>query len=185
MVLLTSTIAQEVSQSSDPPNVTVVEKNWYKEVSSREERNSSPLLPNDDNQRQLRADKGAIKNRDESIVSQPTEQRTPPATKSQVTTYVYQLKLQNNGAKRISLVDWEYQFLDPKTGQLIGSRRMPSKVKIKPGESRVIQVKLFQQPTGIVNAEQLDKKYREQFTERVIIHRLEYSDGTTWERPLR
>lgn len=187
MLLLTSTIAQEVSQSLDPPNVTVVEKKWHKEVLSGEKRSSSPLTANDDYQRQARADK-AVKPRDEGFARLPAAERmptpTPPSAKtSTLTTYVYQIKVQNSGAKRITAVDWEYQFLDPNTGQSMGSRRIPTKVKIKPGEARVLQVKLLQQPTGVVNADQLDKKYREQFTERVIIHRLEYADGSIWERP--
>lgn len=191
MWLLTGAVAQETSQSLDPPNVKVVEKNWHKELPPGE-RDQNPFSPSEDYQRQLRAEKAVIKQRDESLPNQPTEARMPipqprpiPGRRSNLTTYAYQIKVHNNGAKRLKLVDWEYQFLDPNTGQLMGSRRIPSKVKIKPGETRVIQVKLFQQPTGIVNADQLDKKYRDQFTERVIIHRLEYSDGSTWERPSR
>lgn len=189
MLLLTGTVAQEAAQSSDPPNVTVVEKNWYKDLPPSEG-NQNPFAPSEDYQRQLRTEKAAIKHRDESLPNQPTEARMPiplprpiPARRSNVDTYAYQIKVQNNGAKRITLVDWEYQFLDPNTGQLMGSRRIPSKVKIKPGETQVVEVKLLQQPAAIVNADQLDKKYRDQFTERVIIHRIQYADGTSWQRP--
>ena len=191
MLLLTGTMAQEGSKSLDPPNVTVVEKKWSKGFLPGA-RDSNPLGPSDDYQRQLRAEKAYLERRHDRLPNQPTEEGIPipaprslPASSKSREIYAYQLKVQNNGAKRINLVDWEYQFLDPNTGQLMGSRRIPSKVKIKPGEAQVIEVKLFQQPTGIVNADQLDKKYRDQFTERVIIHRLQYSDGSTWERPSR
>lgn len=189
ILLLTGAVAQEASNSLDPPNVTVVEKNWYKGLPPSEG-NQNPFAPNENYQRQLRAEKAHIKQRDDSVPNQPTEARMPvplprpiPVRRSDVDTYAYQIKVQNNGSKRIKLVDWEYQFLDPKTGQLMGSRRIPSKIKIRPGETQTVEVKLLQQPTSIVNADQLDKKYRESFTERVIIHRLEYSDGSIWKRP--
>ena len=189
MLLLTGAVAQEASKSLDPPNVTVVEKNWYKGLPPSEG-NQNPFAPNENYQRQLRAEKAHIKQLDHVVPNQPTEARMPiplprpiPGRRSDVDTYVYQIKVQNNGAKRIKLVDWEYQFLNPKTGELMGSRRIPSKTKIKPGETQMLEVRLLQQPAAIVNVDQLEKKYRDQFTERVIIHRLEYSDGSTWERP--
>jgi hypothetical protein len=46
----------------------------------------------------------------------------------------------------------------------------------------VIKSETVQQPTSVVSADQLDKKYRNQFKEEVVIHRIVYSDGSTWSR---
>ena len=191
ILLFTCTMAQQVSTSLDPPGVTVVEKKWYRNLPPSG-RNTNPFTLHEDYERRVNAEKASI-NRNDLPPPGPTAQdKTPiPALKpkiigpSRYTNYVYQIKVQNNGAKRIKLVDWEYQFLDTKTGELMGSRRIPSKTRISPGQTQVLKVRQLQQPTAVVNADQLDKEYRDQFTERVIIHRIEYSDGTTWERPSR
>ena len=188
LLLTASSIAQENSASSGPPDIVVLEKSWSKK-SSASSHDSNPLGPNEALISQTHMERAAIRQRDDSLPNQPTEARMPiprprpiPPPVSAVTTYVYKMKVKNNGAKTIKSVDWEYQFLDPQTQEVMGYRRIKSEAKLGPGETRVLEKRFTRQPTILVNVNTLGKKYQDQFTERLIIHRIQYSDGSVWRK---
>lgn len=188
LLLATSVLAQEKTASVEPPDVIVLEKSWRKEV-LHPERDPNPLAPNETLTRQTRAEKAEIRNRENSL-PQPTEPRMPivsPRPLAQrmelLTTYVYRIKVQNNGSKTIKTLYWEYQFLDPATQNVMGYRQITSRVKLSPGKTEVLEQRSTRQPTVLVQADSLDKKYKDQFTERLIIHRIKYTDGSVWQHP--
>lgn len=179
--------AQVRVDKSAPRDLVVLEKSWHKEV-HHQDRDPNPLRPNEDLIRQTRAQKTFIRNRDYDLPS-PIEPRMPMVTPRPLIAgvrpfevYVYKFKVQNTGVKKIRSIEWEYQFLHPDTGEVMGSRRIVSKVKLSPGKTQVVQAKLLQKPTNIVSADQLDKKPRDQFEERLLIHRIDYADRTVWQR---
>ena len=183
----TAVIAQENPASLDPPDVILIEKSWHKEPLA-EGRNSNPLAPNEALISQTRAEKTEIRNRDYSLPNQTTEPRMPspgprPIPPSVTPSYVYKMKVKNNGLKTIKSVDWEYQFLDPNSHEVMGYRRMTSNTKLPPGETKVLKRRFTRQPTILVNVNSLDRNYKDQFTERLIIHRIQYTDGSAWQRP--
>jgi len=188
LLLATFVTAQESGDKSEPTDLTVLKHSWHKDfVGLRAD--SNPLQPNEDLIRQTRAEKQVIRDRDYRSPNQTTElpmpvpgpRPIPPASKGSV-VYVYKVTVKNNGAKRIKAVDWEFQFLHPETQEVLGSRRITSRVKLSPHKTEVLKAQLFQQPTHIVWADQLGKKYSDQFKEQVIIHRIDYADGSTWQR---
>jgi hypothetical protein len=185
----TSVFAQENTATVGPPDVIVLEKSWHKEPLV-EGRNSNPLAPNEALITQTRAEKTLIRNQDYSLPNQPTEPRIPtpgarpiPPPPSVTTTYVYKMKVKNNGLKTIKSVDWEYQFLDPNSLEVMGYRRITNNTKVPPGETKVLKRRFTRQPTILVNVNSLDRNYKDQFTERLIIHRIQYTDGSVWQRP--
>jgi hypothetical protein len=186
LVFTISIAGQETVNSSDPTDITVLEKSWYKNFISPGG-DPNPLRPNEELIRQTRAEKAEIRARDYRLPSTTEPQMPAPAPRPippgrPVDTYIYKIKVQNSGAKIIRSLDWEYQFLHPVTQEVMGTRRIVSKVKLAPGKTQVIEVRLLQQPAIVVSADQLDKKYRDQFEERVIIHRIVYSNGSVWQR---
>ncbi len=189
LLLTTSVIAQE--KTSDPPDVIVLEKSWHKEPLS-DVRNSNPLEPNEALIKQTLAEKALIREREDYKEQNQTTTRrmpTPPPRpiappSSVVTTYVYKIKVKNDGSKTVRTIDWEYQFLNPDTLEVMGYRRITSDTKLHPGKTKKLERRFTRQPTILVAADQLDKKYKDQFTERLIIHRIQYSDGSVWQRPL-
>ena len=189
LLLTTSVIAQETTL--DPPDVIVLEKSWHKEPQAGPASASNPLGPNEALIRQTQMEKAAIRQREDySLPNQTTEARMPvpqprpvaPA-RSLITTYVYKIKVQNNGSKTIKSLEWEYQFLNPQTLELMGYRRITSNTTLSPGKTKKLERRFTRQPTILVNANQLGKKYQDQVTERLIIHRIQYSDGSVWRRP--
>ena len=188
LLLATFVTAQESGDKSNPTDLTVLDHSWRKDfVGQRAD--SDPLKPNEDLMRQTRAEKQVISERDYRLPNQTTEipmpvpgpRPIPPDSKARE-VYIYQVTLKNNGAKRIKAVDWEFQFLHPETQEVLGSRRITSRVKLSPHKTEVLKAQLFQQPTHIVWADQLGKKYSDQFKEQVIIHRIYYADDSTWQR---
>jgi hypothetical protein len=188
LLLATFVTAQESTDKSAPTDLTVLKHSWHKEfVGLRAD--SNPLQPNEDLIRQTRAQKRVIRQRDDSLPNQTTEIPMPvpgprpiPSDPKGREVYIYKVTVQNNGAKRIKAVAWEFQFLHPETQEVLGSRRITSRVKLSPHKTEELKAQLFQQPTHIVWADQLGKKYSDQFKEQVIIHRIDYADGSTWQR---
>lgn len=188
LLLTTSVAAQQTPEISAPPSVTILEMRWY--VESPPLQDSDSIHPRYE-QRPTMSDREVIKRREQSLPNQPTEERMmPPIPRptrrvtSRDNVYVYSFNITNNTNKKIKRVYWEYQFLDPDTRQLMGTRRIYSDPNLAPGKTRVIRGRSRRQPTIIVSANTLDKKYRDQFTGRLIIHRIHYADGTAWQRPI-
>jgi hypothetical protein len=97
--------------------------------------------------------------------------------------FMYKLTLQNNGAKAVKEVDWDYVFTDAATGQELGRHQFASGEKIGPGKKREFSYFIPSPPTRTVSAHALDRKEREGLTEQVIVVRIVYDDGTVWQRP--
>jgi len=188
LLLTASVIAQEVADTSNPKDLLVVEKSWRKELLDPK-RNTNPLRPNEELMSTTRQQKEFLKNRDNALPNQPTEPRMPAPPIRSVTParemweyYVYEIKVQNVGEKTIKQIDWAYQFLDPDTQLVKEQRKIASRVKLAPGKTQVIEQRSTRKPTVVVNANQLGKKYRDQFTERAVITRIVYTDGSAWRR---
>jgi hypothetical protein len=111
------------------------------------------------------------------------------------------LELRNNGAKAIKAVDWDFAFPRYESGQLILRYDVSSKVEIKPGGKKKLKQPL---PPGAqrcqivtVSAEAERSEQEKKFEavcgqgfhdpsqlkqETVTIKRIEYADGSVWQR---
>ena len=97
--------------------------------------------------------------------------------------YRYKVQLTNAGAKTVKTVDWDYVFLDPGTGKEVARHQFTSDETIKPGKSKEVSVFYLTPPVMTISAEMLGNKNPLPFDERVVIVRLQYSDGSVWQRP--
>ena len=184
-----SAMAQETAKSSDPADVIVLEQSWRKEYRDTL-RDSNPLKPNEDLMGITRAQKAHIKAQDNAQPDQTTTPNMPAAGPKPVTpergmftSYVYKIKVKNSGEKMIKALDWEYQFLDPSTQEVVEQRKINSRLRLSPGKSQVLERRMTRKPTVVVSADQLARKNRDQFTERAVITRIVYADGSVWQRP--
>ena len=188
LLLAMPVAAQEVADPAAPSDVIILEKQWREELIDPN-RETNPLKPNEDLIKQTREQKAFIKARDNALPNQTTEPRMPASGSKPVTpgwqmlrTYTYKATVKNVGAKAIKLLDWEYQFLDPNTQEVREQRKITSRLNLYPGKTKVLTRRLTRKPTSVVDADQLDRKFRDQFTERVVITRIVYADGTVWQR---
>ena len=96
--------------------------------------------------------------------------------------FLYKASVRNTGSAAVRELDWDYVFTDAATGEELGRRQFTSVAKIAPGKSRELSFTVPTPPTQKISAQALDRKEREGLSERVVLVRVVYEDGTVWER---
>jgi hypothetical protein len=96
--------------------------------------------------------------------------------------YLYQVKIQNLTPKVIQNVFWEYRFIEVDNTTNVTQRRFMCGGEIKPERQKDLQIFSLVGPSEVVNVKNLAKGAGKGFRAAVIINRVEYSDGTFWER---
>jgi hypothetical protein len=180
LLLTTIVTAQDSGGKSDPIDLTVLEHSWRKESSSQQVSSNLRRPPNEDRIGPTSEERNILRQRDKDYpdlrVQTPVSSSRPPDV------YIYKITVKNNGAKLIKEIDWEFRCLHPDTQVELGNVRISSKVNLSPGKTKGIKKRTVQQPIGVLFADQLDQKYRDQVMEEVVIHRIVYSDGSAWQR---
>ena len=112
----------------------------------------------------------------EKIVQDSRTPRTKPTD-----GFAYLVKLQNAGSKVIEFVFWEYQFIDPSNLENVTRRQFLCAVKIKPAKEKELRAFGVSGP-GVVSVGSLANAPDKVFLEKVVINRVEYTDGSAWMR---
>ena len=113
---------------------------------------------------------------DAAIVANENQNSAPPRY-----YFMYRASMKNLSTKQIKEIDWDYIFLDAGTGEELGRRQFTSVQNIAPGKQKDLTFILPTPPTRRVSVYSLDKKERLGLTEKVIIVRVTYADGSVWE----
>ncbi len=100
----------------------------------------------------------------------------------EVEGYDYRVKVQNASPKGVDVIYWEYQFEETANPSNLTRRQFLCGVQLKGGKEKELQAFGGSGPAGSISAESLAKGAPNPFTERVRINRVEYSDGTIWQR---
>ncbi|HYE16552.1 MAG TPA: hypothetical protein VD968_19090 [Pyrinomonadaceae bacterium] len=95
--------------------------------------------------------------------------------------FTYKVTVQNNGARAVKAVDWDYVFTDAATGAELGRHQFTSEEKIGPGKKKEFSFFISSPPTQTVSAQSLNKKERDGLAEQVVVVRVLYDDGTAWQ----
>ena len=93
------------------------------------------------------------------------------------------MTLRNEGRKIVKSIDWDYLFIDPITEQVVARHQFTSDETIKPSKQKEISVLYLIPPVKTVDAAMLAKKEPMPFTEQVVLARIQYSDGSSWQHP--
>ena len=93
--------------------------------------------------------------------------------------YAYRIKVQNAHTQAVEVVFWEYQFRDPANPDLVARRQFLCGVNIPSGKGKDLEGFSLSGPSDVVDVKTLDSGG---FKENVVINRVEYSDGTIWQR---
>ena len=170
-----------------PPDLVVLQKKWQTHVRNPA-LDADPFDANEEFEDARQAQRvNDIRN---AIRARGNEAREPPPVRTtkigspdsrQIMTYVYRAKVKNTGAKTIRVIEWGYTFLDPDTHQEIGRHLYTAKVKLRPGKDNELIGRSAKPQTSTVNVKNAGKSLGEQ----VVIYRVEYEDGSTWQPPVQ
>lgn len=125
------------------------------------------------------------KNYGDLIRSQELRKVERAATRSlsnQGDVFTYKVKVQNTGIKTIKNLYWEYQIIEAANSENLSRRQFFCGASIKINDSRVLQAFSLAAPrTSVISAKTL-KTSKKRFEERAVINRIEYADGSFWQR---
>jgi hypothetical protein len=186
--LLTAIVpAQDSTNHSAAPGMEILNKSWRREVINTK-LNTDPFRINDQTREVLMSQKQPSdvnpKKPDAPRAVQPKKPSSKAPTSGsghRIEVYFYRAKVKNNSDKSIRTVAWEYVFINPDTKAEITRFQCSNKVKINPGKSSDLIMNASAPPSNLIDVTKINKG-QEQFIERIIISRIEYSDGSVWQR---
>jgi len=119
-----------------------------------------------------------VDGRAEAIERSVQESRAP---KSETRDgFAYRIKVKNSTTKVVEIVFWEYQFSEAQNPGILARRQFLCGVNIRPDKEKELQGFSLSGPSDVVSVDALADKSR--FQENVLINRIEYSDGSIWQR---
>jgi hypothetical protein len=100
----------------------------------------------------------------------------------EVEGFAYKVKVRNAGPKAVEVLFWEYQFEEAADPSNLSRRQFLCGVGIKGGKEKELLAWSASGPNGAISAASLAGKAESPYRERVLINRIEYADGTIWQR---
>ena len=186
--------AQEPSASENNPPLTILNARWSRDRQPAENAVSVSVPPvaavtaNDKAfARQRRANDPAgvrdpnadsIDTRSSELERIVQQSREPQPVEG----FAYQIRVQNGSERVTQTVFWEYQFAEIENPSHVTRRQFLCAIKMKPQQEKDLRVFGLRGPTDVVDVKSLGKSRQDQFKQTVLINRVEYSDGTFWQR---
>jgi hypothetical protein len=180
--------AAQTETKLSPPDVIVVKKQWYKEVNNPAFE-KSPFAGAEEMQR-LSRDRRAVRRENARRVQRglpalrtPTSaQQAEPENDRSPDIYTYKLRVTNSGGKQIKSLVWDYVFYAAGTENEVGRIQFEYDIKIDSGKTKDLSISTEIAPSKTIDVKATGKKLRDQYSERIIIQSIEYSDGSVWQR---
>jgi hypothetical protein len=107
------------------------------------------------------------------------EQKAAISTNKGSTLYVIRIQVKNTGPKPIKSFVWEY---NDSAGHDAGGRQFLCAVKTKPNETKTLEILSPVAPSPVVDASKAQNN-PEKNQLLPIINRIDYGDGSAWQRP--
>lgn len=177
--------ARSQDPADGPPDLQVGEFSsskfrTYEPITYRSNRNSNKA---DTRSRQLiyqeeLRNRNSIENRSRDMLELEQSVMREAANTRPVDMFRYRVSLKNTGVKVVKSVSWDYQASYTDDFADTSHRQFRCTAKIKPNQSERFEAYSIQPPIRVVSASS-DKT----FNQRVVINRIEYVDGTYWQRP--
>lgn len=195
LIFVSSAQSQTIVVSAEGPSVVVLGFKWSKSRQAPEKLEpvstgpAPAMIASDTNfERNVRGNDRAARDpnldtpdgRRAAMEKSVQEARTtkPKA----VDGFAYRVKLQNASTKVIEVLFWEYQFIDPSNPNTISRRQFLCGVNIKPDKEKELQAFSLSGPSDVISVGSLANKSGNLFQEKIVINRVEYADGTIWQR---
>lgn len=194
LVVLTVVAGQKSDPAADSP-VAVLGQKWGRERLSVEQAESvvvppaAAMIPANKIRERTRRANAAMGERDpnEDTVDGRSAalERSVEAARAPkpVEGYAYRAKFKNSSSKVIEALFWEYQFREASDSAYLSRRQFLCVSSVKPDKEKELKGFSLSGPSDVVSVGTLTKKDPEKaFNETVVINRIEFTDGTTWQR---
>lgn len=158
----------DTSATAPAPAMTAANRNF-----ERNRRSNDPAGVRDPN-----AD--TLDGRSAAMEKNVQEARAPK--RKEVDGYEYRVKFRNGGAAAVEVLFWEYQFTDNSNASNVARRQFLCGVDIKPGKEKEVVSFSVSGPSNVVSAGSLANESGPAYAEKVVVNRVEYADGTIWQR---
>lgn len=189
--LATTAMAQASVATLNPPDIEVLKLSWsrfqYREGSD------NVAFPMDSRKQviQDRVTRPPEARRPQSSGAGPPDQTprkivTAPVFNPEgalVKGFFYNATIKNSGTKTIKALDWDYVFFEPGTEVVLSRTSFTYVGKINPGKEKKLSQFTTSPPAQVVTVKGIENNPNKPFTERVVIIRIEYTDGSLWVRP--
>ena len=192
LFLSSAVSAQAPAIQTDAPELTILKHGWTKEridwegnpfggtVESFEDFRRRTI-----DERRLARAKGSgntgetTKLERENRVEQVIKSRPPAPPRY---AFLYKVVIQNTSNKTIKSIDWDYVVSNSKT-QETERLEFAHDTKIAPGKTKELNVTARKPPARTVSVYALDKNERQGLDGQVVVVRIQYTDGSVWQRP--
>ena len=171
--------SQQPAETQNPPGVEVVKFSWTKErIGWERDPFSGPIESFDEMRVRARNEKRimdakrggsqveANKAERDALTDQALTKALHDAPRARY-GFVYKTVVQNNHAKAIASIDWDYVFFDLETGAELSRREFGSAEKIAPGKEKELKFFIPNPPTKTISVQALNKHERTGLGERV------------------
>lgn len=177
VVVFKWTRSRQEPRTPDPsatgPATPVAEVQALNKPSAKRNRANDPAGARDPNQ-------DSIDTRSSEMEKAVQESRAPKP--KVVDGFAYQVKVHNPTTKVIEVVFWEYQFFDTSTPANLTRRQFVCDVNVKPDKDKELLAFGLLGPSDVVNVKSLANSPGSAGRENVVINRIEYKDGSYWQR---
>lgn len=95
--------------------------------------------------------------------------------------FIYKTKIKNNHTSTITQIDWDYVFYERGTENEVGRQEFTSDEQIGPGKTKELTVTITSPPARTISVTSLNLEERERLSEKIILVRVKYADGRTWQ----
>lgn len=185
--------AQTPITSTDEAPVKVVSIKWSKDrqVPAEDNGGSAPqaaMIPQNKNfERNRRANVppgerdpnlDTIDGRSAALDKAVRDSRAPKP----VYGFTYRAIIHNGSLRPIEIVFWEYQFRAAPDDAPLLRRQFLCAVAVKPEKNQELLAFSLSGPHDVVSVDMLSKKAANPGTEKVVINRIEFADGSIWQR---
>lgn len=96
--------------------------------------------------------------------------------------FEHRIKVKNAGTKVVEVLFWEYQLIESLNQENVTRRQFICGVQMKPKKETEILAFSMSNPGAVISVDTLAKNPDKPFEERVVINRVEYQDGSIWQR---
>jgi hypothetical protein len=168
----------EQSNSATPPPGPMAAMIPQNKIYARTARINDPAGardPNDD----------TVDGRAAKLEKSVQDSRTPPP--KTLDGFSFRVKMRNASSRAVETLFWEYQFIEKVNPSAVTRRQFLCLLDIRPEKEKEVQAFALFGPADVISVAALEKRNDEKkhdnpFHEKVVINRVEYSDGVIWQR---